>query len=134
MTQPMVSYVKAINTIYLPVSDIVKSTDWYVNNLHLELLNKVNAESTQAQLKICLGQTIFLIKTAEKRNLTFVEVDGHEQCILTLEVTNIKEFHEGLKRNLVDVEDIQDNGECGLSFYVKDPDGNKIDIWGGWGH
>ncbi|MDZ5472896.1 VOC family protein [Bacillus sp. 31A1R] len=128
-----VSVVKGINCIYIPTSNIKKSATWYMENLNLVLLIDVNEESTQAQLKITPEQSIFLIKTPEKFNLTYKEIDGHEQCLLTLEVTNINDLHEKLRNNLDDIEEIQDHNECGSSFYIKDPDGNKIDIWGGWG-
>ncbi|MBS4201161.1 VOC family protein [Bacillus sp. FJAT-49732] len=130
--QQTVSYVKGINCIYLPVSNIHESAKWYTENLHLELLKEVHEHSTQAQLKISSEQTIFLIKVATTFNLTYFEVDGNEQCVLTLEVPNIKQLHEKLRANLIEVEDIQDNQGCGLTFAIKDPDGNKIDIWGGW--
>lgn len=133
MNNPTVStYVKGINCIYVPVSRVKESAEWYSRNLGLPILNEVNEDSTQAQLKICGNQSIFLIKTSEKTNLTYTEVNGHEQCILTLEVNDIKELYEHLKKNGAPVEEILDNAECGLSFYVKDPDGNKIDLWGGW--
>ncbi|MFE7065116.1 VOC family protein [Sutcliffiella sp. NPDC057660] len=123
--------VKGINCIYLPATDIREAANWYINNLNLELLNEVNETSTQAQLKINSHQTIFLIKTENSHNLTYTEVEGHEQCIITLEVTNIYELHEKLKDNNL-IGEIIDNDECGLSFFVKDPDGNLIEIWGGW--
>lgn len=133
MNQKTAANVKGINCVYLPASNLIKSADWYVNNLGLVLLNEITDDSTQAQLQISAEQFIFLIKTEKKSNLTFVEVDGNEQCILTLEVLDIKALHEQLRSNLVEMEEVQNNNECGLSFSVKDPDGNKIDIWGGWG-
>ncbi|MCJ8007096.1 VOC family protein [Lederbergia wuyishanensis] len=130
--QQTISYVKGINCIYLPVSNIQESAKWYVENLHLELLKEVHEHSTQAQLKISSEQTIFLIKVANIFNLTYFEVDGNEQCVLTLEVSNIQQLHEKLRSNSIEIDDIEDNDGCGLSFKIKDPDGNMIDIWGGW--
>jgi len=130
--QQTISYVKGINCIYLPVSNIQESAKWYVENLHLELLKEVHEHSTQAQLKISSEQTIFLIKVANIFNLTYFEVDGNEQCVLTLEVSNIQQLHEKLRSNSIEIDDFEDNDGCGLSFKIKDPDGNMIDIWGGW--
>lgn len=124
--------VVGINCIYIPASNIKRSADWYVNNLHLTLLNEVNESSKQAQLQINREQQLFLIKTKENLNLNYQEVDGNRQCFLTLEVTNIEELHKQLADCGVTVEEIQDQGDCGINFYLEDPDGNLIDIWGGW--
>ncbi|CAG9623646.1 VOC family protein [Sutcliffiella rhizosphaerae] len=123
---------KGINCIYLPVTNIEESTSWYQRILRLERMNDITSESTQAQFRITPDQSIFLIKTAEKVNLTYTEIDGNEQCILTLAVSNIRELYEEIKAMESDISSIEDNGACGLSFYVKDPDGNKIELWGGW--
>jgi hypothetical protein len=37
-----------------------------------------------------------------------------------------------MKNNGAKVSEIEDSGGCGLNFYAYDPDGNKLDIWGGW--
>lgn len=132
MTQQTEAFVKGINCVYLPASDIRMSAEWYVQNLGLELLNKLDEESTQAQLRISPGQNIFLIKTEKSSNLTYIEIEGHEQCVLTLEVSNIRDLYEKLKSKNINVTEMEDNLECGLNFYVEDPDGNKLDIWGGW--
>lgn len=124
--------VVGINCIYIPATNIKESADWYVNNLQLTLLNEVDESSKQAQLRITSEQTLFLIKTKEQMNLNYQEIDGNEQCFLTLEVSNIRKFHQQLVNNEVEVLDIQDNGDCGLNIFIKDPDGNLIDIWGGW--
>lgn len=123
------SIVVGIHCIYIPVTNIKKSADWYVNNLHLTLIRAVDETSNHAQLKIASEQAIFLIKTKEQMNLNYQEIDGNEQCFLTIEVANIHKLHQQLVNNGVDVSGIQDNGDCGLNLYIKDPDGNLIDIW-----
>lgn len=127
----VLSTVVGINCIYIPVTDVKKSADWYVNHLHLTLLQDVNEDSKHAQLNIVSEHAIFLIKTKDQTNLNYDEIDGNVQCFLTLEVADIHKLHDQLVNDGVDVLDIEDNGDCGLNFYISDPDGNLIDIWGG---
>jgi hypothetical protein len=96
----------------------------------LTLLRPITED--QAQLGLGNDQSLFLIRTKEAVNLTFQAINGSEQCVMTLEVTNLLELHESLQKQGVSVSNIEDNDECGINFYVYDPAGNKIDIWGGW--
>ncbi|WP_152393039.1 VOC family protein [Paenibacillus guangzhouensis] len=124
------SIVKEINCIYIPTTDTEESAQWYVHNLGLELMRSVH--ENQAQLRITSGQAIFLIKTPEKTNLNYIQIGGTEQCALTLEVNDFHGLSSRMKNNGAKVSEIEDNGGCGLNFYAYDPDGNKLDIWGGW--
>lgn len=124
------SIVKEINCIYIPTTDTEESAQWYVHNLGLELMSPVH--ENQAQLRIPSGQAIFLIKTPEQTKLNYIEIGGTEQCALTLEVNEFHELYSQMKNNGAKVSEIEDNGGCGLNFYAYDPDGNKLDIWGGW--
>jgi hypothetical protein len=83
-------------------------------------------------LGISTEQTIFLIKSKEPGNVNYTEINGSEQCILTMEVENFRELHSKMNQNGAYVTDIIDNAGCGINFYAYDPAGNKIDIWGGW--
>jgi len=130
MRSDQITVVKRIECVYLPAINTEESAKWYTEHLGLALLRPVDAD--QAQLSIGSGQAVFLIKTKEALNLTYTEVGGSEQCILTLEVENINELHTAMKRNGAKVSDIDDNGGCGLNFYACDPAGNKIDLWSGW--
>jgi len=124
------SIVKEINCIYIPTTDTEESAQWYVNNLGLELTRPVH--ENQAQLRIPSGQAIFLIKTSQQTNLNYIQIGGTEQCALTLEVNDFHGLYRQMKNNGAKVSEIEDNEGCGLNFYAYDPDGNKLDIWGGW--
>ncbi|QHW33681.1 VOC family protein [Paenibacillus rhizovicinus] len=124
------SMVKEINCIYIPTTDTKESAQWYVHNLGLELMRPVH--ENQAQLRIPSGQAIFLIRTPEQTNLNYIQIGGTEQCALTLEVNDFQGLYSQMKNNGAKVSEIEDNEGCGLNFYVYDPDGNKLDIWGGW--
>lgn len=124
--------VKRIETIYLPVSNPKKSAEWYVKHLGLKLLSPVENSSTQAQLGLQSNQSLFLIQSKDKTNATFVEINGNEQSVLTLEVTNFEKCYQELENNGANITAIENQGDCGENFYLYDPDGNKIDIWSGW--
>lgn len=122
--------VKQIECVYIPITDPYESAEWYQRNLGLELRNPVTDD--QVQLRVGEHQAIFLIKTKEKTTLNFTEVGGFEMSAITLEVTNIEEIYKNMKSNDVRMEGILETEGCGDFFYVFDPDGNKISIWGGW--
>ncbi|GAA0332937.1 hypothetical protein GCM10008967_24560 [Bacillus carboniphilus] len=126
------SVTKGINTVYLPVSDPHKSALWYEKNLGLRILRPVGEGATQAQIGFPNGQALFLIKTKSKGNANFIEFDGHEQCPVTFEVSNIEHLYSTLSEQGAEMEELEDNEDCGKNFYLYDPDGNKLDIWSGW--
>lgn len=122
--------VKRIETVYLPVTNPQHSSEWYEAYLGLNLFQP--AGENQAQLTCASGQSIFLIRTPERVNLTYHEVTGEAQCILTLEVEDFEALYHHMMDKGIKVSAIEDNGACGLNFFVFDPDGNKLDIWSGW--
>jgi len=103
-----------------------------VQHLGLTLLRPVQPDFAQAQLQFPNAQTIFLIRTEHRQPANFVQSDGAEQCPLTIEVENLEEMHRAMSDAGVPVGPIQDNQGCGQDFYAYDPDGTKIDVWGGW--
>jgi hypothetical protein len=123
---------KRIECVYLPASNPCASADWYVRNLGLTLLRSVDPDSAQAQLQFQNEQTIFLIRTQHRRHANFVQIEGWEQCPLTIEVENLEEVYSVMSSDGVKVEPIEDNKGCGRNFYAYDQDGTIIDVWGGW--
>lgn len=128
----MESFIKRIETIYLPVANPKASSEWYEKHLKLKSASTVELEATQAQLALESGQFIFLIQNKDRVNANFTEVGGEEQCSLTLQVTDFHRLYEELQVNGATITAIEDNRECGQNFYVYDLDGNKLDIWSGW--
>ncbi|GAE06771.1 hypothetical protein JCM10914_2947 [Paenibacillus sp. JCM 10914] len=122
--------VKGIDCVYLPATNTEESAKWYMDYLGLRLRRPVH--ENQAQLEISPEQSIFLIKSKEPHNVNYMEINGTEQCVLTMEAENFELLYSKMKDNGAHLSDIEDNGGCGLNFYAYDPAGNKIDIWGGW--
>jgi hypothetical protein len=126
------SVARRIECVYLPASNPYLSADWYVRNLGLTLLRPVNPDSAQAQLQFQNEQTIFLIRTQHRQHANFIQMEGWEQCPLTIEVENLEEVYRAMSAYGVKLEPIEDNKGCGKNFYAYDPNGTKIDVWGGW--
>lgn len=128
----MESFIKRIETIYMPVANPKASAEWYEEHLKIKAVCPVEPDAAQAQLALASGQFIFLIQSKDRVNANFTEIGGEEQCMLTLEVTDFHDLYKGLQEKGATVTVIEDNRECGGNFYLYDPDGNKIDIWSGW--
>jgi catechol 2,3-dioxygenase-like lactoylglutathione lyase family enzyme len=126
------SIVNGIQSVYLPVTNPKKSADWYASHLGLRLLRPVDGNAQQAQLGFPEGQTLFLIQTREKETANFKEINGTIQCPITIQVSDIDQLYKQLRDSGANIDNLEDNGDCGVNFYIYDPDGNKIDIWGGW--
>lgn len=128
----MESFVKRIETIYLPVANPKTSAEWYEKNLKLKAVGTVEPDATQARISLDLGQFIFLIQSKDGVNVNFTEIGGKEQCLLTLEATDFQGLYDELQANGAATTAIEDHHECGKNFYLHDFDGNKLDIWSGW--
>lgn len=128
----MESFIKRIETVYLPVANPKASAEWYEVHLKLKAVGPVESDATQAQFALGSGQFIFLIQSKDRVNANFTEIGGEDQCSLTLQVTDFHRLYEKLLMNGAEITAIEDNYDCGQNFYVYDPDGNKLDIRSGW--
>ena len=117
-----------VGTIYIPVANIVLSSDWYVHKLGAEL-------SYQDQDKAILNlanQSVFLVKSNEDQSSNFCDIHGNERFSLTFEVNGLsalEAIHRNFKQNDIRVGDIEDRGHTGKNFVFYDLDGNKFDVW-----
>ncbi|MGO4500147.1 VOC family protein [Paenibacillus sp. 2RAB27] len=122
---------KRVSHNYLPVSNVEIASMWYKETLGLTV--KPRGPADGAILVLGNGQWLFLLETKEKRTANFMtdqwEGDEYEMFSLTFEVENIVEVHKRLRESGVYVEPLNDQGNCGLQFKFKDPDGNKFNIW-----
>ncbi|MBP1992246.1 VOC family protein [Paenibacillus eucommiae] len=118
----------SIATVYVPVTDFLKSKRWYENVLGLEWGGHC--------FKLDSGPTLFLVETKGhvKPKLNFISKDDYEMFVITFQTINIEQFngfHERLKGSGVEVEEVENRGLCGSNFKFYDPDGNKFDVWNG---
>ncbi|MGM7700417.1 VOC family protein [Pseudalkalibacillus sp. Hm43] len=117
-----------VGTTYIPVSDVTKASDWYVENLKAELNYK---DEKKAILNLA-NQSFFLVKTDGQETANFTDEDGQERFSLTFEVDGLeqlKSLHKNFQQNGIRVGEIEDRGHAGNNFVFYDLDGNKFDVW-----
>ncbi|MFC4559220.1 VOC family protein [Virgibacillus kekensis] len=113
----MTKLFKRIDTVFLEVTDIEKSIEWYTDVLDLEL-RWFQKEGGYAAIEI--GETpLTLVRASEVKPAT--------HCQFNFFTNDIKAAHERLQENNVDVDEIVDYGDV-LSFEFRDPDGNILGV------
>lgn len=117
-----------VGTTYLPVKEVERSSEWYVNKLGAELGYK---DHDKAILNLA-NQSIFLVKSKGNQTSNFIDINGNECFSLTFEVNGLnaletlhKDFHE----KEIKIGNIENRGHAGRNFVFYDLDGNKFDVW-----
>jgi hypothetical protein len=117
-----------IGTTYLPVSNVVLSSEWYVTKLGA-ILNYI--DNDKAILNFA-NQSIFLVKALENQSANFYNAYGEECFSITFEVNGLKaleDIHREFRENEIRVGEIENRGHSGRNFVFYDLDGNKFDVW-----
>lgn len=117
-----------VGTIYIPVSEPEKASEWYQENLGA----KENFKNEEKAIMDFANLSIFLVKTKEKEKLNFTDVNGNEHFSVTFEVNGVPELeslHNIYKEKGMNVGEIEDRGHTGRNFVFYDLDGNKFDVW-----
>lgn len=108
---------KRIDTVFLEVTDIERSIQWYTNVLGFTL-RWVAKDTGYAAINI--GETPLTLVQAR-------EVKPGTHCPFNFYSPSINQAYDHLKKNGVDVEEIVDYGDV-LSFNFKDPDGHLLGV------
>jgi catechol 2,3-dioxygenase-like lactoylglutathione lyase family enzyme len=117
-----------IGTIYMPVTNVELSSEWYLKKLGAELSYK---DGDKAILNFA-NQSIFLVKSNENQSANFYDINGEERFSITFEVDGLKALeaiHSGFKEKGIRVGEIENRGHSGRNFVFYDIDGNKFDVW-----
>ncbi|GAA0371969.1 VOC family protein [Bacillus horti] len=124
-TKPLL---KKVHCNYLPVSDLKKAVDWYIQYFSVKQL-----EANDKILVLGSGQWLFLLESKTKENANFYtdhwDGENYEMFSLTFEVEDIIQLHQSLQHSGAYVGPLVDHGSCGLQFVFKDLDGNKFNAW-----
>jgi catechol 2,3-dioxygenase-like lactoylglutathione lyase family enzyme len=131
---PTTCEITRIACVYIPVSDVYASTQWYVRNLRLEVdtCTPFVPEMGHAILHFpSRGSSVFLLGTDDISAPTFRRRDGCEPLNFCFLVTDAQAVHNRLKANGVrlQTDDLVDGGGCGTGTRCYDPDGNKLEFW-----
>lgn len=117
-----------VGTTYIPVTNVERSSEWYVNNLDAEL----NYQDKDKAILNLANQSIFLVKSKEQQSANFIDIHGEERFSLTFEVNGLdalKTIHKEFSGKDIQVGEIENRGHAGRNFVFYDLDGNKFDVW-----
>ena len=114
-----------IGSIFIPVTDVQKSTSWYENNLGVK---KIDSWEEGAGFYFPSGSTqLALVKVATPQPTEFVIQGKKKNVYYNFVVQDIEAVHKSLQENGVVVTDIEYfGGMKGFDFF--DPDGNPFSV------
>ena len=114
-----------VGSIFIPVTDIQKSTIWYETNLGLE---KIDSWEEGAGFYFPSGSTqLALVKVDAKQPTEFIMQDKKKNAYYNFVVQDIEAAHKHLSENGVVTTVIEDFGGM-RSFDFFDPDGNPFSV------
>lgn len=123
----MSRFISHIATVEIPVSDLNKSVEFYVNVLGVTVLSN---DGKQAMLSFAAKgvPTIFLVETTDDRRLTFTNTNKQiEHSIIDFFTPDLHAFYNWLKEQGISVSELNIDEKSGLGgFGFKDPDGNQL--------
>lgn len=112
--------------IFIPVTDLERSTEWYANMLGFEVL--FQDEPKANVLKIWNGVVQFcLVKAYDIVQPEFPKNDYHVDHYMNFHTDDIQAIHESLQEKGANVGEIHDIfGMKGFELY--DPDGHRFSV------
>lgn len=117
-----------VGTTYIPVSNVDRAAEWYVEKLDAQL----NYQDEDKAILNLADQSFFLVKARESETANFLDAYGNDRFSLTFEVDgeeSLKMLHEELMERNVEVGEIENRGHAGVNFVFADIDGNLFDVW-----
>ncbi|MBD3920466.1 VOC family protein [Paenibacillus sp. PR3] len=127
MSVPSMNQIEAAivtSYIYIPVSDVNRSGEWYAKHLGFQW----NPEpGHNIELRTTTGVWMFMRTDYPLP----VAADSARRPVFGLQVTDIHMLHRTLREQGLQVGAITED-EGGSIFVLTVPDGNLIEIWGGW--
>ncbi|WP_347551634.1 VOC family protein [Pseudalkalibacillus hwajinpoensis] len=124
----MSEHLVRIGTTYLPVSNVERSTNWYVTKLGA----KLNYQDESKAILDLANQSFFLVSSQKGESSNFYNSKGEECFSITFEVEGIQAL-ETIRKNFIEkkimVSEVEDRAHAGKNFVFHDPDGNTFDVW-----
>jgi predicted enzyme related to lactoylglutathione lyase len=124
--------VRGFGAVFLPVSDVYASGQWYIRNLGLTLSPNTPLQPGVPHVILHYAPRtagLFLLDCGGLPN-PLRRMDGQDLLTFCLIVTDIQSALRRLKANGVRLETDEpiDRGTCGLNLKCYDPDGNKFEV------
>ncbi|MGN7165435.1 sigma-70 family RNA polymerase sigma factor [Paenibacillus cellulositrophicus] len=128
--QKVMKRITGVACINIPVKNVEKSVEFYINHLGCELVRgilKTEDGGRNAFIKLGNGPVLLLHQEKEEYNIHFMR-NGNPAPMFELITENVKGFFKVLQEEGVKViGDVEEN-VCGDRIQVCDPDGNRITI------
>jgi predicted lactoylglutathione lyase len=128
--------IKAIDipVIQLPVRDLEKSVAWYRDVLGLGFTFEYNPGDHEAWMNVNGGIGLGLIRCKDKEipKLSFRNMNGEMNAVLTFRVEEIHQVYDEMKARGIEVGKMIYKEGGGYSFKIEDLDGHFSYVWGGW--
>lgn len=118
---------KTVSCIYIPCANPERTMNWF--RAQFQLLS-----SDGPWLTLENGTDLMFIETTDETRMKYKAESwggdpNFDMPILMLQVEDIEKLYSSMEQNGSEVEEIRDNGGCGLEFYFYDPEGNKYVAW-----
>ncbi|MFD2614867.1 VOC family protein [Paenibacillus gansuensis] len=126
----MSSKLVRVGTIYLPVTNPRRTSEWFCTNLGAELIH-LDEGNNHAILNLA-HQSFILIQSEKGTLANFHTINDGLMFPCSFEVNGIEaliQLQKELQEKGVSVGEIEDRGHPGRNFIITDPDGNKYDVW-----
>jgi uncharacterized glyoxalase superfamily protein PhnB len=130
------SFIKSIPCIHVPVSNLLRSVNWWIENFNVEYGSAFDPTSGKAELRVGNGEWIFLFETNKIQKVNIYSKgdlphsDNSQIYLATLNVKEPELLYRRLLQNGVNVGELRE-AWTGKAFDCYDPDGNKFNLWGG---
>ncbi|HET7627431.1 MAG TPA: VOC family protein [Bacillales bacterium] len=120
------SMIQGVSDVFLPVSDLDRSIEWYSTMLGLNLRFK-DDENKSAGMNTGNDIGLCLVQVKNHKPLAFPENDFLTEITFNFRTSEIDRLHETLKANGVETTDIYDSLDSTFRcFTFEDCDGNKL--------
>lgn len=121
--------VQGVDAVFLPVSNLARSVDWYQATLGLDVLFREDQHGSAGMRAGDSGPTVCLVEVRDHRPVAFPENDFLTDIFFNYRVSDIETFHTHVAELGVEAGDIYTSLDGTFRcFAFDDPDGNRISI------
>jgi predicted enzyme related to lactoylglutathione lyase len=117
---------KSVACVYVPCVNAKRAFEWFRDQFQL-------LSSDGPWLTLENVTDLMFIETTDETRMNYkahwADDPNFKMYVLMFQVEDIERLYNSLKQSGADVEEIRDNGGCGLELYFCDPEGNRYCAW-----
>ncbi|AJY76190.1 VOC family protein [Paenibacillus beijingensis] len=118
------SIIERIDGIFIPVTDMDRSVEWYKEILGLDLLYRWEGG---AGFKVYNGESLLGLIQVTEHTPAFFKTQTSKMHFFNFKTFDIEESCNKLRERGVDINEIVDAGKVKLAYFL-DPDGNLLGL------